>query len=575
MNALHRNNFVAIGLIAGIAALLFIPFTGDCHLFDWDEVNFAECAREMIVSGDYSHVQINYQPFWEKPPVFIWMQAASMQLFGVNEFGARFPNALCGIVTLVTLFIAGKRFHSREFGVNWCLLYSCAFLPHLYFKSGLIDPWFNLFIFLSVYQCILVINNPVGRAERRRALAAGLFLGLAVLTKGPAALAIAGLLLGAYLVWTRSARFMNTLSFGIFCVTTLLVSFSWFIAEIARGNSGVVAEFISYQLRLFETGDAGHDGPWLYHAIVLLLGCFPVSLLFLASYRLNSGLTPFQLLWRKLLLCLFWVVLVLFSIVKTKIVHYSSLCYFPLTFIAAIGISVFPERIRFNRWHSVLFWVITCLVTFAWLAISTLELYKDQLMSSGIVADEFARLSLSAEVAWNGFEWMTALFFLGGSLLLYRGVRRHRMLLVSVGLALQLIFVVLAIAVIVPKAEMYTQHAAISFYKSCAGRDCDLETHSFKSYAYLFYSKRMPSDFQNPHQLRFVKEQLDAMENEGHSRLTSYATSNQLWMEYGKIDRPAYIVAKTPDEPNVLQIPGMRKLYSLNGFTFFVRLPTR
>jgi hypothetical protein len=29
-------------------------------------------------------------------------------------------------------------------------------------------------------------------------------------------------------------------------------------------------------------------------------------------------------------------VLILFSIVNTKIVHYSSLCYFPLTYLAAL-----------------------------------------------------------------------------------------------------------------------------------------------------------------------------------------------------------------------------------------------
>ena len=31
----------------------------------------------------------------------------------------------------------------------------------------------------------------------------------------------------------------------------------------------------------------------------------------------------------------FWVVLILFSIVRTKIIHYSSFCYFPLTYLAA------------------------------------------------------------------------------------------------------------------------------------------------------------------------------------------------------------------------------------------------
>ena len=56
--------------VAVFAALLFIPFLGGVHLFDWDEINFAESAREMLVTHEFFRVQINYQPFWEKPPFF-------------------------------------------------------------------------------------------------------------------------------------------------------------------------------------------------------------------------------------------------------------------------------------------------------------------------------------------------------------------------------------------------------------------------------------------------------------------------------------------------------------------------
>ncbi|NBO49191.1 MAG: hypothetical protein EBU80_05610 [Chitinophagia bacterium] len=51
-------------------SLLFMHSLGASPLFDWDEINFAESAREMLVSGDYLRVQINFQPFWEKPPLF-------------------------------------------------------------------------------------------------------------------------------------------------------------------------------------------------------------------------------------------------------------------------------------------------------------------------------------------------------------------------------------------------------------------------------------------------------------------------------------------------------------------------
>ena len=47
--------------------LIFVPFLGHVHLFDWDEINFAESAREMLASGNYNIVQIDYTAFWEKP----------------------------------------------------------------------------------------------------------------------------------------------------------------------------------------------------------------------------------------------------------------------------------------------------------------------------------------------------------------------------------------------------------------------------------------------------------------------------------------------------------------------------
>ncbi|HEY8366017.1 MAG TPA: glycosyltransferase family 39 protein, partial [Bacteroidia bacterium] len=53
-----------------LALICFFPFLGGVHLFDWDEINFAEIAREMILSNDYLRPTINFEPFWEKPPLF-------------------------------------------------------------------------------------------------------------------------------------------------------------------------------------------------------------------------------------------------------------------------------------------------------------------------------------------------------------------------------------------------------------------------------------------------------------------------------------------------------------------------
>ena len=153
------NNLLIYLFITLGGILLFIPFLGNVPLFDWDEINFAEIAREMIVTKDYLNVQIDYQPFWEKPPLFIWMQVLSMKAFGINEFAARFPNAICGIVTLLVIYSMGKKLFNQKMGIIWVLVYAGSILPFFYFKSGIIDPWFNLFIFIGIYFAIIYIDK--------------------------------------------------------------------------------------------------------------------------------------------------------------------------------------------------------------------------------------------------------------------------------------------------------------------------------------------------------------------------------------------------------------------------------
>ena len=106
-------------LIALVAALLFVPFLGAVHLFDQDEINLATAAHEMVMSRHYSTVQINSRPL---PPLFVWMQAGSMLLFGVNDFAVRFPNAVIGVITLVLLFGIGKKLVDERLGFWWALV---------------------------------------------------------------------------------------------------------------------------------------------------------------------------------------------------------------------------------------------------------------------------------------------------------------------------------------------------------------------------------------------------------------------------------------------------------------------
>ena len=197
--------------ISVVAALLYIPFLGHVHLFDWDEINFAENAREMIASGNYFSVQMNYERFTEKPPLFFWLQVLSMKIWGINEMGARFPNAMAGLATLLVLFRIGKSLIDVAFARIWVMVYLGTFFTFLYFKSGIIDPWFNLFIFGAIYQFFLLQTEETRHTPR--ALLTGFLLGLAILTKGPVALLICLLTFLVILVREKGKRIISRKSF--------------------------------------------------------------------------------------------------------------------------------------------------------------------------------------------------------------------------------------------------------------------------------------------------------------------------------------------------------------------------
>ncbi len=546
-SSIYRYNI----LIAVIALLLFIPFLGAVHLFDWDEINFAECAREMLVTQDYFSVKIDYQPFWEKPPVFIWMQALSMKIFGINEFAARFPNAVCGVITLLVLFNIGRKLYDIRFGLLWVMVYAGSFLPHFYFKSGIIDPWFNLFIFCGLYYFILFINYNTRQKHTRLypyLFKSAVFIGLATLTKGPVAALVIGLCFIVFWVVRRFspvARISQLLLYGI---SILVVGCLWFLMLYLTGNTAIISEFFTYQVRLFNTQDAGHGGPFFYHWVVLLVGCFPMSVLAINAFKRNAHDTPYQRFFKVWMIILFLVVLILFSIVKTKIVHYSSLCYFPLSFLAAYAVhKLMNGDMKWKNINSILLFFISLLIGAAIAALPFIDKNKQKIIDSGLIKDDFAVENLKAAVYWTGYEWLIGFLIIAGTvaLLVLTGLKKLNTGLIVIFIS-SLIAVNLASFVVAPRIEQYSQRAAIDFYTYLQTKDCYVETIGFKSYAHLFYTRRKPQANKN-----------------------SYSSE---WLLKGEIDKPAYFVSKITSLEEIKQTyPDLIELYRKNGFVFWKR----
>ncbi len=539
-------------LIVVLAGVLFIPFLGGVHLFDWDEINFAEISREMLLTKEYTRVYVDFQPFWEKPPFFFWLQAGAMSLFGIGEFAARLPNAICGILTLVVLFNIGKTLFDTRFGWLWALVYGGSVLPHLYFRSGIIDPWFNLFIFCGLYYFILFHWRKNGytsihlpKSKWHYLFWGGVVVGMGILTKGQVAYLIVVLTLFIYWVYQRFRFYVNVPEFLFFTLATTLVSLTWYGLETWKNGPWFITEFNKYQYRLFSTPDAGHKGFPGYHFVVLLVGCFPASVFAIRSF-FNMPKSEFRyradfVRWMKIL---FWVVLILFTIVKSKIVHYSSMCYFPLTFLAAWTIYLLlQKKIQVNRWLGGGTVGIGGLYVIAVLALPLVG--KNIEVLKPLFDDPFAVANMEAEVHWTGWEALPGLWLLGVLLLSLRRMWQHELqrgiLLLFFGTALFIPFVLFTS---IGKIEHYSQRAAIEFFKSKAGEDCYVRPVGYKSYGHLFYSQKRP--------------------------VTNPKSYDWDWLMSDQRDKPLYLITRIHRAEKLARdYPAFRQIGSKNGFVFF------
>jgi len=554
MNALADSSYRTDRIIIIIvSALLFIPFIGSVHLFDWDEINFAEASREMIMTGDYAHVQINYETFWEKPPFFFWLQVICMKLFGVNEFASRLPNALTGIATMLTLHAMGRKLENRKFAWIWMLTYAGSVLPHFYFRTGIIDPVFNLFIFVSIWFVYRLAELTSEQAKERLKFAAyaGFFAGMAVLTKGPVGLLVVLLSIGVYMIVARKFCALTIKEWLFFFLVVGSVSIAWFGYELITNGPFFLQEFIIYQIRLFQTQDAGHGGPFYYHSLVILFGCFPMSYFAFLGIKNNTDDAEGRKQMRLWSIISFLVVLVLFSIVKTKIVHYSSFCYFPLSYLAATGVErLFNGSKRINRFLFFALLVTGLIIGFALMGFPLLVKHYEGSMFkiTPFIEDPFAAANFLAPVIWSGWEALAGLAYL---IVFFAGIFYLKKEIIK-GVVLiffsTILFHETVLPLFLPKIEIYIQGEVVNFYESFTNRNAKpayVEVYNFKSYAHLYYTNKLP--------------------------ITNPKSKNIDWLMNGKVDKPVYLVTKIGRQEDLEKHPNFERIGGKYGYLFYKR----
>ena len=126
---LHNNDFlqsfIQTGkghwLVLGALGLIAFFYNLPISLFGVTEGLYAAVTETMVRTGEYVHLTLHGQPYFNKPPMFFWLQAFSTQLFGWSEAALRLPSALFSLGTVVVTYWLGRTLFSATAGF-WAAL---------------------------------------------------------------------------------------------------------------------------------------------------------------------------------------------------------------------------------------------------------------------------------------------------------------------------------------------------------------------------------------------------------------------------------------------------------------------
>jgi 4-amino-4-deoxy-L-arabinose transferase-like glycosyltransferase len=349
---LKRNRQAASTFSAFLlACIVLLPLLGHKPLTNWDEGIYAEISREMLSLGPLVP-HWNYQPWFEKPPLMLWITAAFFKVFGVTEFWARAGSALSGvcIVALLHAWLARKDILAAWLS-TFILLGTFGFL-HVC-RVGEMD------VLLSLGCCIALCGLTA--IQDRQLSGWYLFwagLAIALMTKGAASivLIIAALLFAAVERWnsTRLDR-----SFWLGLVLFLALVFPWHLYMVHRFGVSFLTEYLGLHVLARATHQIEeHNTHWWYYFWVLFISAAPFVLLY--PFALIDSFKRKELhAWAIFVV----VLLVFFTAVQTRLPHYIAPAYPALALLTSLFLAGrLREFQRRSRRSPISFWTTSFII---------------------------------------------------------------------------------------------------------------------------------------------------------------------------------------------------------------------
>jgi 4-amino-4-deoxy-L-arabinose transferase len=318
--------------------------------FRRDTGRYAAVGLHMWTDGPFLVPYLNPQtPYFNKPPLGLWIHGAFLKTFGVRLTVARVPSVLAALGVVCLSVLTAMQIGSRaEAVVSGCVLA----LTYEFFRRTReisLDFWQLFFVMWAAY---LVVTGAKS-ARRWPVVVAGFPLGLALLCKPFVALGVIPML-ALWLSILGRARWMALLPTAALPLA-LLVAAPWHFYMWRLFGDAFLKQYLFHEVVQRAQGELQtvQTGPLYYYAAAIANSYWPwLAAIVFEGWRRWRGRTARQPSRDLALLGGVWCgwTLVLLSLFPDKRINYALPLYPMLSWAAAAGLCRLPWR-AFRRWY--------------------------------------------------------------------------------------------------------------------------------------------------------------------------------------------------------------------------------
>lgn len=266
-----------------LAALLFFFALGNHQLQGSTEARVAGIAMEMHLDDDWVTPRLFGEPFLEKPPLSLWLDAGAMRVFGVSPWAVRLASAVAGLLSVMLLYGMLRRF-GRPKAVAWTAGILLATMASYW--SNVRGVGEDALLALGVTTALLAFFQAQRGPNAANSLLFIVGIAVATLSKGVLGLAMPGLVIFAYLLADnlidKRLKVGAWLRPGLLTLVGLIPLLIWLAVLYQRGGSHAVAEvLLTNSVGRFSGSfvEAGHYEPFYYYLAKLPEAFLPWNIL--------------------------------------------------------------------------------------------------------------------------------------------------------------------------------------------------------------------------------------------------------------------------------------------------------